>query len=88
MKNAYHFWCVRITIIELFGRGGFVPRPKPAQNATAVQLAFQSFSVTLPMCTGCWTRNPVGCEEVVSLSYDSFSPTVSISNPDIAYKKV
>ena len=32
-----------------------------------------------PMCTGCWARNPVRCEEAVSLSYDKFSLTVSIS---------
>ena len=75
------FGCVRITCttIGLCGRGGFVPRPKPAQNATAARLAFQSFSVTLPMCTGCWARTPVRCEKVVSLSYDKWEPTVSIS---------
>ena len=57
-----------------------MPRLKPAQNATAARLAFQSFSVTSPMCTGCWARNPVRCEEVVNLSYDRFYPTVSIPN--------
>ena len=29
---------VRITIIGLCGRGGFVPQPKPAQNVNAAQL--------------------------------------------------
>ena len=54
-----------------------MPRPKPAQNANTV---LQSFSVTSPMCTGCWARNPVRCEEVVNLSYDKFSLTVSVLN--------
>ena len=68
------FSCVRITIIGLCGR---MPRPKPAQNATAARLAFQSFSVTSPMCTGCWARNPERCEDVVSLSYAKFSSSVA-----------
>ena len=68
----YNYWVVQ--------EGGFVPRPKPAQNVNAAQLAFQSFSVTLPMWTGCWAQNPVRCEEVLSLSYDKFSLTISISN--------
>ena len=83
MKNACHFlWCVRTTIILLGCAGGedFVSRPKSAQNVNAARLAFQSFSVTSPMCTGCWARNPVRCKEVVNLSYDNFSLTASISN--------
>ena len=72
------FLCVKITIFGLCGRGGFVPRPKPAQNAA--RLAFQSVSVTLPTCTGCWVQNPIRCKEVVSLSHDKFSLNVSISN--------
>ena len=56
-----------------------MPRPKPAQNVNAVRLAFQSFSVTSPMTTWSWARNPVLCEEVVGLSHDKFSLTVSIS---------
>ena len=78
-KMRFIVWCVRITIIGLCGRGGFVPRPKPAQNVTAARLTFQSFSVMSLMCAGCWARNPIRCEEVVSLLYDRFSPTVSIS---------
>ena len=46
---------------------------------TWTQLAFQSFSVTSPMCTGCWAWNPVRCEEVVSLLYDKFSLAFFIS---------
>ena len=49
----------------LCGRGGLVTRPNPAQITSAAQLALQSFSSL--MCTGCWARNPVRCEEVVSL---------------------
>ena len=55
-----------------------MPRPKPAQNVNAARLAFQSFSVTSPMCTGCGARNSVRCEEVVSLLFDKFSLAVSI----------
>ena len=54
-----------------------MPRPNPTQNVNAVRLAFQSFSVTSPMTTGSWARNPVLCEEVVSLLCDKFSLTVS-----------
>ena len=71
---CHYFSCVRITIIGLCGR---MTQPKPAQNATTARLAFQSFSVTSPMCTGCWARNPARCEDVVSLSYAKFSPSVS-----------
>ena len=67
-----------VSIFGLCGRGGFVPRPKPAQNVRA-RLAFQSFPVTSPMCTVCWARNSVRCKEVVSLLFDKFSLTVSIS---------
>ena len=49
------------------------------ERERSTRLAFQSLSVTSPICTGCWARNPVRCEEVVSLSYDKFSLTVSIS---------
>ena len=73
------FWCVKITKIGLRGRRGFVPRPKPAQNVNAVRLTFQSLSVTSPVTAASWAQNPVLCEEVVSLSHDMFSLTVSIS---------
>ena len=71
--QSYNNWVARSP-----QRGGFVPRQKPTQNAA--RLAFQSFSVKSPMCTGYRARNRVRCEEVVSLSYDKFSLTVSISN--------
>ena len=35
---------------------------KICPNVNAARLAFQSFSVTSPMTTGCWTQNPVRCE--------------------------
>ena len=74
-KSACHYFsCVRITIIGLCGR---MPRPKPAPTATAARLAFPSFLVTSPMCTGCRARNPVRWEDVVSLSYAKLSPSAS-----------
>ena len=36
-KMPITFWCVKITITGLCGKGGFVPRPKPAQNANAAR---------------------------------------------------
>ena len=76
--------CILCSFLLCAGRGGLAPQPYPAQNANAARLAFGIFSVTSPMCrsTGCWTRNPVDlcCEDVVSLAYDKFSPSVSISN--------
>ena len=55
MKKWVSFLGVRITVMWVVraGSGGLVPRPNPAQDATAARLAFQSFSVTSPMCTGC-----------------------------------
>ena len=75
-KNAKHFFGVKITKFGWRKRRRFVPRLKPAQKE---QLAFQSFSVTSPITTGSWARNPVLCEEVVSPLCDKSSLTVSMS---------
>ena len=67
----------RVSVITIIGLCRRMPGPKPAQKATAARLAFQSFSVISPMYTGCWARNPVRCEDVVSLSYAKLSASVS-----------
>ena len=41
MKKCVSFFLgVKVTIIGLCAKRGFVPRPKPAQNANAARLAF------------------------------------------------
>ena len=67
------FLCVRITIIGLCGRGGLMPRPKPAQNANAARPAFQSFSHVANVYWVLGTKSrtlQIGCEcnDIVSIA--------------------
>ena len=81
-KMCIIFWCVGITIIN------WVVQVGRTCASAKTDWPFNHFSVMSPMCTGCRAKNPVRCEEVVSLSYDRFPPTICISNTLKLHKKM